>query len=132
MRKNPKRVEQAIKRLNKEIDEIGAAIYASGEERPVLVAAMLERKRDDIVRSAVLQLHTKIEDLLTCDRSNLSRRCSTFAVRTFTRSPCSKSLFRSSPSPIFVCMPSGCSGGLHEYAPGKFEPVPRDRKDWYD
>jgi hypothetical protein len=65
MRKNPKRVEQAIKRLNKEIDEIGAAIYASGEERPVLVAAMLERKRDDIVRSAVLQLHTKIEDLLT-------------------------------------------------------------------
>jgi hypothetical protein len=65
MRKNPKRVEQAIKRLNKEIDEIGAAIYASGEEKPVLVAAMLERKRDDIVRSAVLQLHTKIEDLLT-------------------------------------------------------------------
>ncbi len=59
MRKNPKRVEQAIKRLNKEIDEIGAAIYASGEERPVLVAAMLERKRDDIVRSAVLQLQDR-------------------------------------------------------------------------
>lgn len=26
---------------------------------------MLERKRDDIVRSAVLQIHTSIEDLLT-------------------------------------------------------------------
>lgn len=65
MRQNPKRVEQAIKRLNKEIDEIGAAIYAPGDNEPVLVATMLERKRDDIVRSAVLQLHTKIEDLLT-------------------------------------------------------------------
>jgi hypothetical protein len=31
----------------------------------MLVAAMLERKRDDMVRSAVLQVHTKIEDLLT-------------------------------------------------------------------
>jgi hypothetical protein len=31
----------------------------------MLLAAMLERKRNDIVRSAVLQLHTKIEDLLT-------------------------------------------------------------------
>jgi hypothetical protein len=65
MQKTPKRLEQAIKRLNKEIDEIGAAIYAPSDKEPVRVAAMLERKRDDIVRSAVLQLHTKIEDLLT-------------------------------------------------------------------
>jgi hypothetical protein len=62
---NPRRVQQAIKRLNKEIAEIEAAIYAPGEDDPVLVAGMLERKRDDIVRSAVLQLHTSIEDLLT-------------------------------------------------------------------
>jgi hypothetical protein len=65
MWENPKRVQQAIKRLNKEIEEIDAAIYAPGEDDPVLVAGMLERKRDDIVRSAVLQLHTSIEDLLT-------------------------------------------------------------------
>src|ERR1700719_1468882 len=65
MPKNPKRVQQVIKRLNKEIAEIDDAIYSSGESEPRLVAAMLERKRDDIVRSAVLQVHTKIEDLLT-------------------------------------------------------------------
>jgi hypothetical protein len=65
MRKNPKRAEQAIKRLNKEIAEIDAASYGSDEDDPRLTAAMLARKRDDIVRSAVLQVHTKIEDLLT-------------------------------------------------------------------
>jgi hypothetical protein len=65
MQKTPKRLEQAIKRLNREIDEIEAAIYAPSDKEPVRVAALLERKRDDIVRSAVLQLHTKIEDLLT-------------------------------------------------------------------
>jgi len=62
---NPKRVAQAIKRLNKEIAEIEAAIYAPGGDDPVLIAGMLERKRDDIVLSSVLQLHTSIEDLLT-------------------------------------------------------------------
>jgi hypothetical protein len=65
MRKSPKRIEQTIKRLNKEIEEIDAASYSSGNDKPMLVVAMLERKRDDIVRSAVLQVHTKIEDLLT-------------------------------------------------------------------
>jgi hypothetical protein len=40
-------------------------IYAPGQEDQVLVAGMLERKRDDIVRSAVLQLHTSIEDMPT-------------------------------------------------------------------
>jgi hypothetical protein len=58
MWENPKRVQQAIKRLNEEIGEIEAAIYAPGEDDPVLIAGMLERQRDDIVRSAVLQLHT--------------------------------------------------------------------------
>ena len=55
--KNPKRVQQAAKRLNKEIEEIEDAIYAPGKDDPVLIAGMLERKRDDIVRSVVLQLH---------------------------------------------------------------------------
>ena len=64
MRTNPKRIERTIKRLHKEIAEIDAASY-SGDSEPMLVAAMLERKRDDMVRSAVLQVHTKIEDLLT-------------------------------------------------------------------
>jgi hypothetical protein len=64
MRTGPKQIEQTIKRLNKEIAEIHAASYSSDDE-PLLVAAMLERKRDDVVRSAVLQVHTKIEDLLT-------------------------------------------------------------------
>lgn len=65
MWENPKRVQRAIKRLNKEIAEIEDAIYSPGEDNPILMAGMLERKRDDIVRSAVLQLHTSIEDLLT-------------------------------------------------------------------
>jgi hypothetical protein len=65
MRKNPKRAERTIKRINKEIAEIEAASYSSDEGEPMLVAAVLRRKRDDIVRSAVLQVHTKIEDLLT-------------------------------------------------------------------
>ncbi len=65
MWENPKRVQQAIKRFKREIVEIEAAIYAPGQDDPVLVAGMLERKRDDVVRSVVLQLHTSIEDLLT-------------------------------------------------------------------
>lgn len=65
MWENPKRVQQAVKRFKKEIREIDEALYASGDDDPVLLAGMLERKRDDIVRSAVLQLHTSIEDLLT-------------------------------------------------------------------
>jgi hypothetical protein len=64
MRAGPKRIGQTIKRLNREIAEIDSASY-SGDKEPMLVAAMLERKRDDMVRSAVLQVHTKIEDLLT-------------------------------------------------------------------
>jgi hypothetical protein len=34
------------------------------DEGRLLYAEMLERKRDDMVRSAVLQLHTAIEDIL--------------------------------------------------------------------
>ena len=59
------RVQEHIRRLNIEIEQIDFAIYNPGRSDPDMVAALLERKRDDVVRSAVLQLHTKIEDLLT-------------------------------------------------------------------
>ena len=53
-----------ISRLKREIAEIDDFFYVGSEQDPVLYAGMLERKRDDIVRSTVLQLHTAIEDLL--------------------------------------------------------------------
>ena len=63
--RNRRSVETRIKRLTKEIAEIESSFYGLEREKDrVLVAATLERKRDDIVRSAVLQLHTSIEDLL--------------------------------------------------------------------
>jgi hypothetical protein len=65
MWENPKRVEAAIKRLTREIEQIDAIFYGVNEnERRHLYAGMLERKRDDMVRSAVVQMHTAIEDLL--------------------------------------------------------------------
>jgi hypothetical protein len=65
MWENPKRLETAIKRLTHEIEEIDDFFYKSNENADrVLYAGMLERKRDDMVRSAVLQMHTAIEDLL--------------------------------------------------------------------
>jgi hypothetical protein len=58
-------VEIKIKRLTKEIEEIDAFFYKGNEEDDrSLYVGMLERKRDDIVRSAVLQMHTAIENLL--------------------------------------------------------------------
>jgi hypothetical protein len=65
MWENPKRVEAAIKRLTREIEEIDTFFYKVNEDdERHLHAGMLERKRDDIVRSAVLQIHTAIEDIL--------------------------------------------------------------------
>jgi uncharacterized protein with von Willebrand factor type A (vWA) domain len=62
---NPKTIEAAIKRLTREIDEIDNFFYKANEtDDRLLYAGMLERKRDDMVRSAVLQMHTAIEDLL--------------------------------------------------------------------
>jgi hypothetical protein len=62
---NPKRVEAAIKHFAREIEEIDRFVYKSNEhDDRVLYAGMLERKRDDMVRCAVLQLHTAIEDVL--------------------------------------------------------------------
>lgn len=63
--KNLKSVATRIKRLTKEIEAIDASFYGLGEDfDPVVAAGVLEHKRDDIVRSIVLQLHTSIEDLL--------------------------------------------------------------------
>jgi hypothetical protein len=61
----PKYIEGKIKRLTRELNEIDQYFYfgADSDERADY-ASMLERKRDDIVRSVVLQLHTAIEDLL--------------------------------------------------------------------
>ena len=52
--------------MTREIAKIDKFFYRSEENSDRdLYAGMLERKRDDMVRSAVLQLHTAIEDVLT-------------------------------------------------------------------
>jgi hypothetical protein len=64
-RANERSVEAKIRRLLREITEIGKLFYhldKAGDRDQY--AAMLERKRDDIVRAAVLQLHTSIEDIV--------------------------------------------------------------------
>src|SRR5690348_7538618 len=58
-------METKIRRLTREITAIDEFFYhtnKSGDRS--LYAGMLERKRDDMVRSTVLQLHTAIEDIL--------------------------------------------------------------------
>jgi hypothetical protein len=64
-RNSPPQLETKIKRLTREIARIDEVFYGvnKNEERE-LYAGMLERKRDDMVRSVVLQMHTAIEDLL--------------------------------------------------------------------
>jgi len=52
--------------VTRELNEIDDFFYGSDTDRDgVLYLGMLERKRDDVIRSAVLQIHTAIEDLLT-------------------------------------------------------------------
>ena len=58
-------VEAKITRLTREIEQIDDFFYkVNQDEDRSLYAGMLERKRDDMVRCAVLQMHTAIEDLL--------------------------------------------------------------------
>ena len=58
-------VEAKIARLTREIVAIDQFFYEGDKGKdPSQYAGMLERKRDDIVRSTVLQLHTAIEDFL--------------------------------------------------------------------
>jgi hypothetical protein len=58
-------IKTKIRRLKREIQDIEHYFYyQAADEDPEQYAGMLERKRDDTVRSTVLQLHTAIEDLL--------------------------------------------------------------------
>src|SRR5260370_29590120 len=60
-----KTIERNIGRFTRELEDIDKFFYRSDEHRDRgLYLGMLERKRDDMVRSAVLQLHTAIEDLM--------------------------------------------------------------------
>jgi len=58
-------LSKKIRRLEREIAQIEDIFYLP-EKRgdATLHAGMLERKRDDVIRGAVLQLHTAIEDIL--------------------------------------------------------------------
>jgi hypothetical protein len=62
---NPKSAERVIARLSREIADIEDFFYHSERNSDrSLYASMLERKRDDIIRSAVVQLHTATENVL--------------------------------------------------------------------
>lgn len=78
MWENTKRVETAIKRLSREIEQMDELFYPENTEERYLYAGMLERKRDDLVRGFVIQIHTAIEDILD--------QLITFAVTGSTRS----------------------------------------------
>lgn len=57
--------EAKIRKLTSEISAIERFFYGSEEDGDRLLhSGMLERKRDDLVRGVVLQLHTAIEDIL--------------------------------------------------------------------
>jgi hypothetical protein len=63
---NSRSLETKIRRLTREIRKIAEFFYGTNKDADrVLYAGMLERKRDDMVRSLVLQLHTAIEDVVT-------------------------------------------------------------------
>lgn len=58
-------VRRKIRRLEREIEAVDKAFYLFEQDGdPEQHASMLERKRDDIIRAAVLQIHTSIEDIL--------------------------------------------------------------------
>lgn len=78
MWENPKRVEATIKRLSCEIEQMDELFYPENTEERHLYSGMLERKRDDLVRGFVIQIHTAIEDILD--------QLITFAVTGSTRS----------------------------------------------
>ena len=63
--KSAKAIERSIRRLEKEIAEIDSYFYFRNRTKDrSRYEGMLERKRDDIVRAGVLQLHTAIEDMI--------------------------------------------------------------------
>jgi hypothetical protein len=62
---NPCTIEAAVNRLTRELVELNRIFYGAHERSSrFLYAGMLERKRDDFVRGAALQMHTAIEDIL--------------------------------------------------------------------
>jgi hypothetical protein len=74
-------VEAKIRKLSREIAAIDQFFYAVNEsDDRGLYAGMLERKRDDVVRATVLQLHTSIEDIL-----NTAIICGVLNVKPETR-----------------------------------------------
>jgi hypothetical protein len=82
-RTNGRSVDAKIKRLLREITEIDELFYHQGKAGdPDQYAAMLERKRDDIVRAAVLQLHTSIEDIVNKHLMRLILGVNYWKVRT--------------------------------------------------
>lgn len=78
MWENPKRVETAIKRLTREIQQMDELFYPDNPKERYLYAGMLEHKQDDLVRGFVIQIHTAIEDILD--------QLITFALTGSTRS----------------------------------------------
>lgn len=60
------RTERKIKRLMRELDEIDWFMYGQHADRDRdSYAGALEQKRDDVVRAAVIHMHTAFENLLT-------------------------------------------------------------------
>jgi len=58
-------LKRKVSRLKREIAEINGAFYELSKDGDLAQhASMLERQRDDVIRGAVLQLHTSIENLL--------------------------------------------------------------------
>jgi len=96
---NPRSVEAKITRLTREIAEIDEFFYRGEENQDrYLYASMLERKRDDVVRSAVLQIHTAIENVLnsqiTCRILNAKLETRSSKMRTKSGQALRKMLFR--------------------------------------
>ncbi len=80
-------LKRKISRLTKEIADIDESFYQVEKDGELgQHAAMLERKRDDIIRGAVLQVHTSIENVLTsmiiCTVLNVSIRRRVRAMST--------------------------------------------------
>lgn len=65
-KKLPQAVTRKIRRITRDIVSLERIMYGShDQEDQVLCAGMLEHRRDDVVRGAVLQMHTAIENVLT-------------------------------------------------------------------
>ena len=83
-------LRRKISRLEREIRSMDEIFYLTEKDgNPAQYAAMLECKRDDMIRAAVLQLHTSIESILTTSR--LSRASSRNTGRSTRK--CSSSIW---------------------------------------